>query len=217
VRFVRLVATLAGLLLVGSTFWGWGIGDNARSPASPPPTTTTTTTTAPVADPWAVSPTQAEYQPTPVRLQEPEPTRIDIAAIGVTSDLVRLGLRTDGTMEVPRDFARAGWFTNGPRPGENGPAVIAGHVDSMTGPAAFYRLKDVQPGTDIAVTRADGTNITFRVARVETYEKQAFPTTAVFGPTPDAELRLVTCGGDFDWSKRSYKANIVVYATRVAA
>ena len=103
-RFVRLVATLAGLLLVGSTSWGWGIGANARSNASPPPTTTTTTTTAPVTDPWAVTPTQAEYQPTPVRLQEPEPTRIDIAAIGVTSDLVRLGLRTDGTMVLVGAF-----------------------------------------------------------------------------------------------------------------
>ena len=116
-------------------------------------------------------------------------------------------------MQVPKHFAEAGWFADGPNPGETGPAVIAGHVDSTRGPAVFYRLKDLQAGNDIVVTRVDGTTVTFRVARVETYEKQAFPTAAVFGPTPDAELRLVTCGGDFDWSKHSYKSNVVVYAT----
>ena len=118
-------------------------------------------------------------------------------------------------MEVPRDFDRAGWYIAGPKPGETGPAVIAGHVDNTSGPAVFYRLKDLTAGADIVVTRVDGTSVTFRVARVASYEKQAFPTAEVFGPTPESELRLVTCGGDFDWKKHSYKANVVVYADRV--
>jgi len=214
VRIVRFVATLVGLLLVGSTVWGWGRdGPGAASPPSPSPTTTSTTPK--VADPWAVTPTQPAYAPTPVRLQEPAPTRLDIAAIGVTTALVPLGLRADGTMDVPRDFYRAGWYVAGPKPGETGPAVIAGHVDSTRGPAVFYRLKDLTAGADIVVTRVDGTSVTFRVARVVSYEKQAFPTAAVFGPTSESELRLVTCGGEFDWKKHSYKANVVVYAERV--
>ncbi len=164
-------------------------------------------------DPWNVTPTQPVYHPTPVTLQAPEPARIDIPAVGIASDLVPLGFNADGSMQVPKHFAQAGWFADGPKPGETGPAVIAGHVDSTRGPAVFYRLKDLQAGNDVVVTRVDGTTATFRVTRVETYEKQAFPTAAVFGPTPAAELRLVTCGGDFDWSKHSYKSNVVVYAT----
>jgi sortase (surface protein transpeptidase) len=174
-----------------------------------------TTDAPPAADPWAVTPTQPVYHATPVRLQEPDPVHLDIPAIGVATDLVTLGLRLDGTMDVPKDFARAGWFTGGPRPGENGPALIAGHVDSYTGPAVFYRLRELQPGNDIAVRRKDGSVITFTVSRVETFAKQAFPTDRVFGPTTQSELRLVTCGGDFDWSKRSYKSNVVVYAALV--
>ena len=162
-----------------------------------------------------MTPTQPVYHPTPVTLQAPDPARIDIPAVGIATDLVPLGFNADGSMQVPKRFAEAGWFADGPNPGETGPAVIAGHVDSTRGPAVFYRLKDLQAGNDIVVTRVDGPIATFRVARVETYEKQAFPTTAVFGPTPNAELRLVTCGGDFDWSKHSYKSNVVVYATLV--
>jgi hypothetical protein len=168
--------------------------------------------TTPTSDPWAVVPTQPVYRPTPVRLAEPDPMRLDLPAIGVSTALDRLGLRPDGTMDVPKDFARAGWFQGGPRPGEDGPAVIAGHVDSRRGPAVFYRLPDLRAGDAIAVTRADASVATFTVTRVETYAKQGFPTALVFGPTVEAELRLVTCGGEFDWSHHSYKANIVVFA-----
>jgi sortase (surface protein transpeptidase) len=213
VRLVRLLTAVAALLLAAVFLSGCGeeqahADTTRRVPAtrSTPPTTV---------DPWDVIPTQPVYHPTPVTLQAPHPARIDIPAVGIASDLVPLGFNADGSMQVPKHFAEAGWFADGPNPGETGPAVIAGHVDSTRGPAVFYRLKDLQAGNDIVVTRVDGTTATFRVARVETYEKQAFPTTAVFGPTPNAELRLVTCGGDFDWSKHSYKSNVVVFATLV--
>jgi hypothetical protein len=77
------------------------------------------------------------------RLLPPSPpVRLEIPAIGVSSPLVRLGLNPDGTMQVPGDFQVAGWFTGGPQPGQLGPAVTAGHVDSRPGPAVFYRLRD---------------------------------------------------------------------------
>jgi hypothetical protein len=209
VRFTRALATLAVLILVPATLAGCGDeqSDSQRD-------VSTSTTQPSVADPWAVTPTRPPYRATPVRWQEPDPVRLELPAIGVGTDLVALGLAADGTMEVPENFGVAGWFTGGPRPGEDGPAVIAGHVDSRAGPAVFYELRDLQPGNAVVVTRVDGSVVTFTVSRVETYEKATFPTAAVFGATTGSELRLVTCGGQFDWGRRSYRSNIVVYATR---
>jgi sortase (surface protein transpeptidase) len=140
------------------------------------------------------------------------PARVQIPAIGVDLALVPLGLASDGTMEVPRDFATAGWYTNGPRPGETGPAVIAGHVDSYSGPAAFYCLSDLRAGAEVRVTRVDGTAAMFTVTGVEAYGKETLPTGAVFGPAAAPVLRLITCGGDLDFARRSYRDNVVVFA-----
>jgi hypothetical protein len=140
------------------------------------------------------------------------PVRIEIPAIGVSAAVIRLGLKRDGTMQVPDDFALAGWFTGGPAPGETGPAVIAGHIDSRSGPAVFYRLRELRVGDRIEVLRADRTTIRFAVESVVQYPKRAFPTEAVFGPAPEPLLRLITCGGTFDRSLSSYRDNIVVTA-----
>jgi sortase (surface protein transpeptidase) len=145
------------------------------------------------------------------------PVRITIPAIGVSAAVVRLGLNRDGTLQVPGDFDVTGWFTGGPAPGETGPAVIAGHIDSRRGPAVFYRLRELQPGQEISVGRRDGSSVRFAVDGVAQYPKDAFPTQAVFGPAPDPLLRLITCGGTFDRSRRSYRDNIVVTARLVAA
>jgi sortase (surface protein transpeptidase) len=139
-----------------------------------------------------------------------------IPAIGVETPLVRLGLEPDRTMQVPEDFGRAGWFAGGPAPGEPGPAVIAGHVDSKTGPAVFYRLRDLHPGDHVDVTRSDRTRLRFVVEAARSFPKSGFPTAAVFGPTPAAALRLVTCTGSFDRARGSYRDNLVVFA-RLAA
>ena len=112
----------------------------------------------------------------------------------------------------PDDFDRAGWFTGGAAPGDVGPAVVAGHVDSVDGPAVFSRLGELGPGAEVLVDREDGTTARFTVTEVARYPKTAFPTEAVYGPTPRAELRLVTCGGEFDRSRRSYVDNVVVTA-----
>ena len=140
------------------------------------------------------------------------PLGLSIPAIGVETTLVRLGLEADRTMQVPDDFGRAGWFAEGPAPGQPGPAVIAGHVDSKTGPAVFYRLRDLHPGDQLAVTRADGSRLRFVVDAARSFPKTRFPTDAVFGPTPAAELRLVTCAGTFDRARGSYRDNLVVFA-----
>ena len=140
------------------------------------------------------------------------PVGLAIPRIGVHVDNFEdLGLADDGTIEVPHDPSAPGWFTPGPSPGQLGPAVIAGHVDSTTGPAVFYRLGELRPGDRIEVTRADGSTAVFRVDKVETYEKTAFPTRAVYGTTRHAELRLITCSGEYD-RETGYLSNTVAYA-----
>jgi hypothetical protein len=141
------------------------------------------------------------------RLPPSPPVRVEIPAIGVSSSLVRLGLNPDRTMEVPGDFQVAGWFTGAPQPGQLGPAVIAGHVDSRTGPAVFYRLRDLRPGDQIRVVRADRRVVRFKVDSLASYPKQSLPPDAVYGATTTPALRLITCAGSFDRSSRSYRDN----------
>jgi hypothetical protein len=146
------------------------------------------------------------------RLPPSPPARLEIPAIGVSSPLVRLGLNPDGTMQVPADFQLAGWFTGGPQPGQLGPAVIAGHVDSRTGPAVFHRLHELRPGDEIRVVRADGQAVGFEVESLASYPKEALAAEQVFGATTAPALRLITCAGAFDRARRSYRDNLVVMA-----
>ena len=144
--------------------------------------------------------------------QVARPVWLSIPVIGVRTSLVDLGLRSNGTLQVPSSTAVAGWYTGSSRPGTVGAAVIAGHVDSRSGPGIFFWLRDLRPGDRIYVGRADGTMAVFTVTAVRKVAKDLFPTAAVYGPVPDAELRLITCGGVFDRSLGSYLSNIVVFA-----
>lgn len=148
--------------------------------------------------------------------EAPPPSRVTIERLGVDSDLVNLKIQRDGTLQVPEDFARAGWHRSGTAPGNTGPAVLVGHVDSVEGPAVFFRLPELVPGDLVTVTRADSSQVTFEVYGQETVDKDAFPTDRVYGATEGAELRLLTCGGSFDADTRSYSENVVVYARLVA-
>jgi hypothetical protein len=141
-----------------------------------------------------------------------EPLRVRVPAIDVDSSLVDLGVDAGGVLVPPEDFSRAGWLADGTLPGAVGPAVIAGHVDSHEGPAVFFRLGELAAGDEILVDRADGSTARFEVREVGRYPKDAFPTEDVYGPTPRAELRLITCGGAFDRDARSYEDNVVVTA-----
>lgn len=145
------------------------------------------------------------------------PTRLSIPAIGVDTRLVQLGLNPGGSLEVPTDFAVAGWYALGPSPGQQGNAVIAGHVDSVQGPAVFYRLGELAPGSLVRIALADHTIVLFRVYAVREYAKTAFPTALVYATTPSPQLRLVTCGGPFDAQAGTYLDNIVVFARYVGA
>ena len=115
----------------------------------------------------------------------------------------------------PEGLGHGRLVRQGPRPGQPGPAVILGHVDSKTGPAVFYQLRALRPGDTVRVGLADGRTLIFRVQRVQRYPKDEFPTEAVYFPTLNRELRLITCGGEFDYARHSYLDNIVVYATLV--
>ena len=172
----------------------------------------------PVAAQWDATPTlpaptgpiaaAVQRQSAPVSL----PVSLTIPAIGVQTNIIHLGLTASGALQVPSSTAVAGWYTGSPRPGAVGSAVIAGHIDSKSGPGVFFQLSSLHPGDRVYVRRADGTLAVFKVTAVSQFAKDSFPTSAVYGAVPDSELRLVTCGGTFDPQLGSYLSNTVVYA-----
>jgi sortase (surface protein transpeptidase) len=157
-------------------------------------------------------------KPDPKRIvvdqQAPIPVDVEVPAVDISARVVPLGLTDGGALEVPEDFSTAGWWSSGPEPGERGAAVITAHIDSKTGPAAFYTLADASPGDEVYVHRKDGSTATFVIHRLRQYPKDDFPTHQVYDKTPEPTLRLITCGGIFDDSIGHYRDNIVAYATR---
>ncbi|MGJ9372129.1 class F sortase [Nesterenkonia sp. CF4.4] len=143
------------------------------------------------------------------------PVAVNIPSIDVEEALIDLGIAEDGTMEVPEDFSEVGWFDGGGMPGGRGPTVLAGHLDSTTGPAVFHRLVEMQPGDDVEVTDAEGEVHLYRVERTEVFAKDDFPTREVFGALPEDELRLITCTGIFDFEAGSHEDNHIVFAVPV--
>ncbi len=192
-------AALAVGVLVGALFFGGGDDTQAA-----PSTVAAPTNSAGETVPHLVN-----------ALTRSEPVQVDIPAIEVSSSLVDLGLNGDGTLEVPVDFSRAGWFTGGNFPGDpqGPPALIAGHVDDYTGPAVFYRLRDLAVGDEVMVTRADNTVAVFTVTESQEFPKTEFPADQIYAPVGDSEVVLITCTGAFDQTARSYDDNLVVRAT----
>lgn len=144
------------------------------------------------------------------------PDRIAIPAIEVDATLMSLGVDQNGEVEVPplEEARKAGWYERGVTPGEIGNAVIIGHVDSYKiGPAVFFNLGKLKPGDTVEVTRKDDTVATFVVDGVKSFARDKFPADLVYGPTNQAGLRIVTCGGEFDRKQRSYLDNVIVFAT----
>lgn len=193
-----------------------GAPEAARSPAGPasdgrhvPPAPPTGTPDAPVGAP-------AAGRNAPGGQQVALPVRVRVPGLGIDSALEELRLGPTGELAAPRDWDTAGWYVDGVRPGARGPAVIAGHVDSRRGPAVFHGLPRLQPSDAVEVVTADGATLRFAVTRVQQVAKDAFPTADVYGPVPDAQLRLITCGGVFDRATGHYVDNVVVHATRVA-
>lgn len=153
-----------------------------------------------------------------IPLDASEITGLDVPSIGVaTTEVTDLGLREDNSLDVPSDAATVGWYDRSSSPGTVGPAVMAGHVNYSGEDGTFATLKDVKKDDTVEVHRKDGTTAVFRVDEVGQYDKDAFPTDTVYGPTSDAEIRLITCGGVFNSAKRSYDDNIVVFGRIVDA
>jgi sortase (surface protein transpeptidase) len=195
---------------------------------APQPPAATATTGAAGADAGTTGTPDAVPPPAPRTPTGPIPTEqaapvaapvsVAIPAIDVRSDLLRLGVNGDGTVQVPplAEDDQAGWYERGPAPGAVGPAVLLGHVDSAEwGPGVFFDLGALRPGDEVAVTRDDGSVAVFAVDRVERHRKDDFPTIEVYGNTDDAQLRLITCGGAFDPGARSYEDNVIAFATLV--
>ena len=178
-------------------------GAPGESPPGPPTRAVTVENAAP------------ERAPSVRPLGRSRPVRLDAPTVGIHTTLMSLGLNRDGTVEVPplTRHAPAGWYRYLASPGELGPAVLLGHVDSARdGPAVFFRLGALRPGDPVSVRRADGSTVVFSVERVAAYPKTAFPTRAVYGAVDHPGLRLVTCGGSFDRARGSYRGTVVVYA-----
>ncbi|QNE15628.1 sortase domain-bontaining protein [Pseudarthrobacter sp. NBSH8] len=176
-------------------------------PASPP------SAPSPPTAPSAAAPATAGQQ-LPV-LGASAPVTLSIASIGVRTDLLHLGLRENGSLEVPQDTgsgAPASWYNGSPTPGERGPSVMLGHVNALGGnQGVFADLRKLTPGTEINVSRTDGSTAVFTVDRGALYSKNGFPTLEVYGNTPGAELRLITCDG-YDPATGLFDDNYVIYA-----
>nr|WP_240943285.1 class F sortase [Planosporangium thailandense] len=147
------------------------------------------------------------------------PVRVSVPAIDATSSLIPLGLTPDGGLETPpvEDPMQAGWYSLGPTPGEAGAAVIVGHVDGYSDPGIFYQLYKLKRGDQIIVARQDGTTARFTVYGTRQVDKDSFPTSQVYATTTRAELRLITCGGLFNYGTGNYTDNIIVFAALTRA
>ena len=210
-RLVAAAALGAGLVAVGVGATGLTVSTLSAAhaaplPARPTPIPAPTERTAPT------SPATSQATSLAAGQLAARPVWLSIPSIAVRTMLINLGVNKNGTLQVPSSTAVAGWYTGSPRPGTVGSAIIAGHVDSRSGPGIFFWLRTLRPGDRVYVGRADGTMAVFTVTRIKRFAKDQFPTAAVYGPVPDAELRLITCGGVFDRSLRSYLSNVVVFA-----
>lgn len=215
----RLLLSVAAAALVLAGLGACAEGIAAQRHAPQPPASAALPTTHPRPTTTDSAPT-ATSGPTGTVLAMSVPTFLDVPAINVHHSLLQLGENPDGTLQVPplSDVADAGWDRYSPTPGQLGPAVILGHIDAATqGKGVFYDLGALRPGDTVSVTRADHTVAVFRVDGVNQYTKGAFPTLTVYGNTPDAQLRLITCGGPFDTKTHHYLDNIVAFATLISS
>jgi LPXTG-site transpeptidase (sortase) family protein len=184
-----VVAVLAIVMVVAAVL---GLAGCGSAPTSPSPQT----------------------HPAPQVLARSVPVSMDVPRIGAQSTLVPLGVNADRTIQVPpvTQPLQAGWYTEGPTPGEVGPSVILGHIDGHHQKGIFWRLHELRAGDKVAVRRQDGGTLNFTVYKVDQVAKDAFPTDAVYGNTSRPELRLITCGGAFDAQAHSYLDNVLVFA-----
>jgi hypothetical protein len=198
---LTLVVTAAGLILLHN-----GLTKHSAPPQPP------ASVTGPLGS--AAAPVAGPAVPAPAfPLSASDPTRILIPGLHVNAPFTTVGLTSGGNLGTPPDDEAnlAGWYTGSVTPGQAGTAVVVGHVDTYSGPAVFYGLGALRPGEHVVVDRADGSVADFTIYAVRVYDKDNFPASMVYRDEPDAELRVVTCGGLY--SKRyGYSSNTVLFA-----
>ncbi|MEU6238378.1 class F sortase [Kitasatospora sp. NPDC047058] len=201
-------AAAVGLLLIYNSVDPGAPAGSEPGQAAPPAATAGASAAA------AQAPAKAAATPAAPPLKRSSPTRLRIPQIGVDAPFTELTLNPAGQLNAPPpdDKNLVGWYRDGVSPGERGSAVVAGHVDTNKGAAVFLLLSLLMPGNKAEVQRADGTVAVFVVDSVETFAKDAFPDQKVYGKTPDAQLRLITCGGTYDKKRKDYLDNVVVFA-----
>lgn len=199
-----LLAAAILLAVAGACALAFAFGQSRAPQVAPPPTAEIAGPAAPAGD-----------VPAPPGRNQAQPVSLQIPAIAVDRELLQVGLAADRTLEVP-PFAQAdqpGWYDRFPAPGDRGPAVIVGHVDSPDGPAVFNRLDTLTAGDEVRVRRSDGLIAIFVVDRVTAFPKDDFPSRLVYGAIDYPGLRLITCGGQYDDGDGGYQDNVVVFAS----
>jgi sortase (surface protein transpeptidase) len=243
-RLSRSGKTLLALLVIAIGIGGiiWALNPPSRAPYAPKPfgvtnlsttaahvtTSTTSTSSFEVAAPASLSaatpavlvssplattpvPRAAKAKPSTSTVH---PVAVSIPAIGVSSKLQDLGRTSTGALAVPTSWYEAGWYKYGAVPGSLGTAVIAGHVDSISGPAIFYRLSQLREGDKVSVKLSSGKTVHFSVIGLRIYAKNKFPTSTVFGARSYHALNLITCAGSFDYSTGHYLSNLIVFTAQ---
>lgn len=197
----RYSYAVMALGLFGITFFGWQIySDVTRKPPS------------------VVVQAESIVLPEPepiekVGIGKSKPTQITIESLQIDYPINPVGQLEDGSMETPDIFDKwVGWYKFSPTPGDVGPAVLVGHVDTYKGPSVFWRLSEATPGQIVQIKREDGQIAKYKIYEVSQYSQDDFPTQKVYGNTETPELRLITCGGNFNYFTLKYNKNTIVYA-----
>ncbi|MEV4331395.1 class F sortase [Streptomyces sp. NPDC049597] len=193
-------AVALGFLLVFNSF---GTSTDAKPPSRPV-----------VSAPTVVQTPSAKAEEKGLALPPAEPKRLKIAEIAVDAPFTGLSLEESGQLEAPpaNNSNLVGWYQEGVTPGEPGTSIIAGHVDTKTGPAVFMQLSELKRGSKVDISRKDGSVATFVVDSVEAFSKADFPNKRVYDHTPDPQVRLITCAGEYDKKAQDYTENLVVFA-----
>jgi LPXTG-site transpeptidase (sortase) family protein len=195
-----LVLTGTGAIKLGSSLLSYHAARTAQAATVPAGQQTDGSSGAAAPDTSASTPTAPAIRP----------TRIEIPGIHVDAPVQLLGLTSTGTLAVPTQTNQAGWYTGSAVPGQPGPTVIAGHLDTTSGPAVFVDLPQLEDGDEIRILLSTGAEVDYQVTGMQTDPKVQFPTTQVYGPSPDSELRLITCTGSV--VDGSYLDNLIVFA-----
>lgn len=193
---------IAAAIVGASCLVGWNVGKAIVAEDTP----------TGFADTALVPPTPTPEADTPPIA---EPVQLEIPRLGSAASVEYVGLDDQRRMDVPKDAANVAWYKFGARPGEVGNAVLAGHLDSETGPAVFYDLESLEPGNTIFVTDSAGARHEFRVTDKQTYAHDKFPMDEVFGASDKRRLNLITCEGQFDAAAKNYSHRTVVYTEAV--